>query len=147
MLLDQVEQSPGAMASPAPGRFRFLHLSFQEYLAACDMLYRPGTAHAHGWRLFRDGEDDERPFPDELVRRVLQAPRLWANVLRLAVDESAGERPRGRRLGAAGAVLPTLPEGGPHCSGRAAGPGCHGQRWPVSGAAALGRSALLQDHL
>ncbi len=82
MLLDQAEQSPGAMASPAPGRFRFLHLSFQEYLAACDMLFRPGTVHARSGRPLWD----ERPFPDALVQRVLQAPRLWANVLRLAVD-------------------------------------------------------------
>jgi formylglycine-generating enzyme required for sulfatase activity len=83
MLLDQVEQSPGAMASPAPGRFRFLHLSFQEYLAACDMLYRPGTANARAGRLLWD----ERPFPEALVTQVFQGPRLWANVLRLAVDE------------------------------------------------------------
>ena len=46
MLLDLAEQAPGAIASPEPGRFRFLHLSFQEYLAACDMLYRPGTPNA-----------------------------------------------------------------------------------------------------
>ncbi|MCB0206215.1 MAG: SUMF1/EgtB/PvdO family nonheme iron enzyme, partial [Anaerolineae bacterium] len=82
MLLDQVEQTPGAMMAPAPGRFRFLHLSFQEYLAACDMLYRPGTPHARARRVW-----DDRKFPDELAAQVRQKPRLWANVLRLAVDE------------------------------------------------------------
>ncbi len=83
MLLDLVEQAPGAMASPEPGRFRFLHLSFQEYLAACDMLYRPGTAYARGRRC----PGMTVRFLMSLVAQVRQKPRLWANVLRLAVDE------------------------------------------------------------
>ena len=88
MLLDLAEQAPGAIASPEPGRFRFLHLSFQEYLAACDMLYRPGTPNARPRKGVRRGALwDERPFPDALVAQILQKPRLWANVLRLAVDE------------------------------------------------------------
>jgi formylglycine-generating enzyme required for sulfatase activity len=46
------------------------------------MLYRPGTANSRGWKLW-----DERRFPDELASQIHQKPRLWANVLRLAVDE------------------------------------------------------------
>ena len=42
MLLEAVEQSPGTLVAVYEKQFRFLHLSFQEYLAACEFLYREG---------------------------------------------------------------------------------------------------------
>ena len=40
ILKELAEKTPGAMISPFTKRFRFVHQSFQEYLAACEYLYR-----------------------------------------------------------------------------------------------------------
>ena len=82
MLLEAVEQSPGTLVAVYIQQFRFLHLSFQEYLAACEHLYREGDVRPYHLQVWPD-----RRFPDALVDRVTQAPALWANVLRLATDE------------------------------------------------------------
>ncbi len=82
MLLEAVEQSPGTLVAVYTQQFRFLHLSFQEYLAACEHLYREGDARPYRLPVWPD-----RRFPDALAGRVTQAPALWANVLRLATDE------------------------------------------------------------
>ncbi len=82
MLLEAVEQSPGTLVAVYTQQFRFLHLSFQEYLAACEHLYREGDARPYHLPVWPD-----RRFPDALAGRVTQAPALWANVLRLATDE------------------------------------------------------------
>ena len=82
-------------------QFRFLHLSFQEYLAACELLYRAGDARPVGLPVLQ-----ARRFPEGLAEHMQQAPALWANVLRLGVDELLFQEPRhGRRLGAAVPVL------------------------------------------
>lgn len=82
MLLEAVEESPGTLVAVYDKRFRFLHLSFQEYLAACEHLYRQGDPRPYRLPVWPD-----RRFPEALADRVTQAPTLWANVLRLAVDE------------------------------------------------------------
>lgn len=82
MLLDLVEQTPGPVISDSPVTLRFLHLSFQEYLTACEMLNRPGTIRPHQLPVHQ-----KRSFPTGLAQHIWKQPRLWANVLRLAVDE------------------------------------------------------------
>jgi formylglycine-generating enzyme required for sulfatase activity len=82
MLLEAVEQSPGTLVAVYTQQFRFLHLSFQEYLAACEFLYREGDARSYRLPVWPD-----RRFPAGLAERLVAAPTLWANVLRLATDE------------------------------------------------------------
>ena len=76
------EESPGIMLSTYSKRFRFLHQSFQEYLAACEYLYRNEQERPHHLRI-----PDGRRFPNGLSDQVVSRPDLWRNVLRLAVDE------------------------------------------------------------
>lgn len=82
MLLEAAEQSPGTLVAVYTQQFRFLHLSFQEYLAACEFLYREGDARPYRLPVWPD-----RRFPAGLAERLTAAPTLWANVLRLATDE------------------------------------------------------------
>ncbi len=84
MLLDIVQESPGPLYESYAERFRFLHLTFQEYLTACEYLYRhPGDQG----RPLQLPVYDYRRFPDGLANQVIAAPDLWHNVLRLAIDE------------------------------------------------------------
>ena len=46
MLLEAVEGGPGLLVATYEKQFRFLHLSFQEYLTACELLYRPAAGGA-----------------------------------------------------------------------------------------------------
>ena len=87
MLLEAVEDAPGVMIATYEKRFRFLHLTFQEYLAACELLYRPDSPRPHDLRVLQT-----RLFPEALVAHVCQEPILWANVLRLAVDELLAQK-------------------------------------------------------
>ena len=82
MLLESVEQEPGVLVATYAKQFRFLHLSFQEYLAACELLYRQDSDRPHRLPVL-----PARRFPEGLVRRVTGAADLWPNVLRLAADE------------------------------------------------------------
>ena len=82
MLLEQVDMGPGVLVATYEKQYRFLHLSFQEYLAACELLYRPQDARPPGLPLL-----EARRFPDGLANYMITAPMLWANALRLAVDE------------------------------------------------------------
>ena len=82
MLLEAVEGGPGVLVATFEKQFRFLHLSFQEYLAACELLHRPEETRPHGLPVL-----PVRSFPQGLADYVIKAPELWANVLRLAVDE------------------------------------------------------------
>ena len=82
MLLEAVEGGPVVLVATYEKQFRFLHLSFQEYLAACELLYRPGDPRPRGLPVL-----ETRRFPEGLAGRVTGAPLLWANVLRLGVDE------------------------------------------------------------
>ncbi|MCB0256677.1 MAG: SUMF1/EgtB/PvdO family nonheme iron enzyme, partial [Anaerolineae bacterium] len=87
-LLDHLSQQSGILER-VPGlvetydkQYKFLHLSFQEYLTACELLYRQEDERPKGLPLF-----ESRRFPNGLVDRMIAAPVLWANVLRFAVDE------------------------------------------------------------
>lgn len=82
MLLEQVGMGPGVLVATYEKQYRFLHLSFQEYLAACELLYRPQDPRPPGLPLL-----EVRRFPDGLANFIITAPMLWANALRLAVDE------------------------------------------------------------
>lgn len=82
MLLEAVEGGPGVLVATFEKQFRFLHLSFQEYLAACELLHRSDEPRPHGLPVL-----PARSFPEGLAHYVIKAPELWANVLRLAVDE------------------------------------------------------------
>ncbi len=82
VLQELAEKTPGAMISPFTKRFRFLHQSFQEYLAACEYLYSSEQERPHHLPI-----PDFRRFPDGLITKALNSPDLWNNVLRLAVDE------------------------------------------------------------
>ena len=55
MLLETVETAPGVLVATFEKQFRFLHLSFQEYLAACEMLYRAQACAHTGCRCCRGG--------------------------------------------------------------------------------------------
>ncbi|TVR25365.1 MAG: TIR domain-containing protein, partial [Anaerolineaceae bacterium] len=75
-----LEERTGILISGRPNTFRFVHRSFQEHLAACELTHPvdqprnpPVDADAH--------------FPDGLVKRVAQDADLWLNVARLAADE------------------------------------------------------------
>lgn len=87
MLLEAVEEGPGVLVATYTKQFRFLHLSFQEYLTACELLHRLDDSRAHGLPVL-----SARRFPDGLANRMIAAPELWANVLRLAVDELIYQR-------------------------------------------------------
>ena len=73
---DDLERQPGLLIAPYTRQFRFLHRSFQEHLAACELI--------------PDGGDNDHPrhgFPETLVQLVSQNPALWRNVAELAADE------------------------------------------------------------
>ncbi len=75
----QLERRPGIFISGMPRHFRFLHRSFQEHLAACELLY---AAHER-----RRPPPPQPPFPQGLTNLVLERPDLWLNVAHLAADE------------------------------------------------------------
>lgn len=79
-LSDFLTQHAGILISPAPEEFAFLHRSFQEHLAACELL----CTHHEGRR---PPVPDDRRFPVGLVQRVQSRPDLWENVARLAADD------------------------------------------------------------
>ncbi|GEM_PF-870183 len=82
VLQELAEKRPGAMLSPFTKRFRFLHQSFQEYLAACEYLYRNEQERPYQLLV-----PEHRRFPRGLKNQALTQPDLWNNVLRLAIDE------------------------------------------------------------
>jgi len=84
MLLDLVQESPGPLYESYSQRFRFLHLSFQEHLTACEYLYRFSGDQGRPPQL---PVYPFRRFPEGLAKQVITAPDLWHNVLRLAIDE------------------------------------------------------------
>jgi formylglycine-generating enzyme required for sulfatase activity len=77
-----LEQVSGVLLNTYDKQYKFLHLSFQEYLAARELLYRPQDDRPPGLPL-----REARRFPDGLANYLITTPVLWANVLRLAVDE------------------------------------------------------------
>ncbi len=96
-LTDYLSQHAGILVSPSPGEFHFVHRSFQEHLAACKLA------------------SAQPSFPQEIIRRVLEQPDLWNNVLRLAVDELFHQdRPDDAWELLSGIVLPYLEEAREH---------------------------------
>ncbi|MBK8797886.1 MAG: SUMF1/EgtB/PvdO family nonheme iron enzyme [Anaerolineales bacterium] len=77
---DYLARHVGLLTSPMAEEFYFTHRSFQEHLAACELICAAPDEHLPPVAA-------ERRFPDGLVRRTLAQPALWANVARLAVDE------------------------------------------------------------
>lgn len=79
-VLDYLERQAGILIAPENGRFRFVHWSFQEHLAACDLLHRRPEDRT-------PPAPADRLFPQGLTTRVRTRPELWHNVARLAADE------------------------------------------------------------
>ncbi len=77
---DYLSQHVGILVSSAPGKFHFVHRSFQEHLAACELTCAQPEAR-------RPKVEADRRFPQGLRTRVLENPSLWENVFKLAGDE------------------------------------------------------------
>jgi len=77
---DYLTRHVGLLTSPATEEFYFTHRSFQEHLAACELICAAPDAH-------RPPVTHDRRFPHGLVRRTTEKPALWGNVARLAADE------------------------------------------------------------
>ncbi len=78
-IIDYLEQKAGLLVSPAPESFRFAHRSFQEYLAACELV-------APTLCLYKPAEQPALVFPNGLTRRLIEKPDLWLNVAQHAAD-------------------------------------------------------------
>lgn len=66
---DYLSQHTGLLTSPEHGRLYFTHRSFQEHLAACELVRR---SDAHVPPVAKD-----RRFPAGLVQRIVARPDLW----------------------------------------------------------------------
>ncbi|MBX3000635.1 MAG: SUMF1/EgtB/PvdO family nonheme iron enzyme [Caldilineaceae bacterium] len=82
---DYLTQHAGILVSRRPGEFAFIHRSFQEHLAACELL-----CSSHEER--RPPVPDDRRFPAGLVQRIQSRPDLWENVARLAADDLSAQK-------------------------------------------------------
>jgi len=82
---EYLEQRVGLLASQKANHVHFLHRSFQEYLAACELTCRDPDKR-------RPPVQQSRRFPNGVVARAYQAPDLWENVVLLAGDVLAGGR-------------------------------------------------------
>ena len=69
--IDYLQAKAGVLLSPHTDYFRFAHRSFQEHLAACELL----------------GEQEQPPLIAPLAELVIESPALWRNVLQHACDE------------------------------------------------------------
>lgn len=78
---DYLEQHAGILVSPRKRHYRFLHRSFQEHLAACQLTHRTQPA---GRPL---PIPPEQIFPQGLVAALQQDADNWRNVARLAASE------------------------------------------------------------
>ncbi len=79
-LLDYLSQHVGILVSSAPQEFHFIHRSFQEHLAACELTHDKPAER-------KPPVSPDRCFPQGLIERAGQQPDLWANVVQLAADE------------------------------------------------------------
>jgi formylglycine-generating enzyme required for sulfatase activity len=77
---DYLSRHTGLLTSPEHGLLYFTHRSFQEHLAACELVCRTPDAHLPPVAL-------DRRFPHGLLQRFLARPEQWENVVRLAGDE------------------------------------------------------------
>ena len=79
-LLDYLSQHAGILVSSAPREFHFIHRSFQEHLAACELTHNKPAER-------KPPVLPDRRFPHGLLDRACQRPDLWSNVAQLAADE------------------------------------------------------------
>jgi len=79
-LLDYLSQHAGILVSSAPQEFHFIHRSFQEHLAACELTCDKPSER-------KPPVSVDRRFPQGLIDRACQQPDLWGNVVQLAADE------------------------------------------------------------
>jgi formylglycine-generating enzyme required for sulfatase activity len=102
---DYLSRHTGLLTSPEHGRLYFTHRSFQEHLAACELVCRTPDAHL-------PPVAPDRRFPHGLLQRLLAQPEKWENVVRLAGDELVVQG-RMRELGSllAACVHPYLAQG------------------------------------
>ncbi len=77
---DYLAKNAGILVEQAPEEFAFVHRSFQEHLAACELTCLQPQQRT-------PPVPAERHFPAGLLRRVLDRPDLWENVAGLAADE------------------------------------------------------------
>jgi formylglycine-generating enzyme required for sulfatase activity len=95
--LERTCDQSGLMVRPSPGRFGFLHLSFQEYLAAAHASHRTGEARflaarfGQSWwnettllALGQGSEDFSQAFFQAVLRKKAPDPEL----LRLCLDDA-----------------------------------------------------------
>ncbi|MFO7634071.1 MAG: SUMF1/EgtB/PvdO family nonheme iron enzyme, partial [Caldilinea sp.] len=82
-----------ALVSPRPNHYRFLHASFQEYLAACELTCPEPTRRV-------PPVAPARHFPDGLLQQVWAQPDAWWNATHLAADQllTTGRKPALWRL-------------------------------------------------
>ncbi|MCB0158802.1 MAG: hypothetical protein KDD83_11780, partial [Caldilineaceae bacterium] len=84
---DQLERSPGLLIASFTRQYRFLHRSFQEHLAACELLYRPEMQRTPPPLPREFFPLNAKDFPGCLTTAVLNLPQLWQPVAQLAADE------------------------------------------------------------
>ena len=82
---DYLSQHAGILVEQAPEEFAFVHRSFQEHLAACELTHQISQPRI-------PPIPEERRFPAGLLRRVLERPDLWENVAGLAADELLAQK-------------------------------------------------------
>ncbi|MCB0047896.1 MAG: SUMF1/EgtB/PvdO family nonheme iron enzyme, partial [Caldilineaceae bacterium] len=79
-VLPFLERKAGILISSRPAYFSFIHRSFQEHLAACELTCREPEMHV-------PPVAEDRRFPAGLLTRLTAEPGLWENVARRAADE------------------------------------------------------------
>ncbi len=82
---DYLSQHAGILVEQAPEEFAFVHRSFQEHLAACELTHQISQPRI-------PPIPEERRFPAGLLQRVLDRPDLWENVAGLAADELLAQK-------------------------------------------------------
>ena len=96
-----------ALVSPTAYHYRFLHASFREHLAACELTHKDPANR-------QPPVAAERRFPGGMLHYVRENPQHWWNVAHLAADELMAQGREKRTVGAPGRDVPAL------CPARAA---------------------------
>ena len=78
---DYLERHAGILVAPRKRHYRFIHRSFQEHLAACELIHRTSPP-SHPREISSDNL-----FPDGLLAKLQQDSSNWRNVARLAISE------------------------------------------------------------
>ncbi len=78
---DYLERHAGILVAPRYRHYRFIHRSFQEHLAACELIHLTSPSN-HPLKIPSDNL-----FPDGLLAKLQQDSSNWRNVARLAISE------------------------------------------------------------